>query len=79
MAGDPALPALHDAALSAMGDILRLDSIACQESALHGLGHRNQLAGARVAEIVDAFLARSANARPELLAYARAAGLGCVL
>jgi hypothetical protein len=79
LAGDPDLPALQDAALTAMEDILNLDSIACQESALHGLSHWNQVAGSRVAEIVDGFLTRTPNGRSELLTYARAARSGCVL
>ena len=38
-AGDSDLPMLHDAALRTMERILLLSSLACQESALHGLGH----------------------------------------
>ena len=38
LAGDPNLPTLHNCALRTMKRILNLNSIACQESALHGLG-----------------------------------------
>jgi hypothetical protein len=70
---------LQVAALETMADILQLDSLACQESALHGLGHWHRTFPERVESLIDAFLSRHANARPELLAYARAARCGCVL
>jgi len=69
---------LGAAALETMREILAIDAIACQESALHGLGHWQRRWPVEVVRIVDAFLARSATARPELLAYARAARSGCV-
>jgi hypothetical protein len=74
--GDPARAMVDDAELAALGTILRLESIACQESALHGLGHwvRRE---PRCAQLIDDFLA--ANSAPdELLAYARAARTGCI-
>jgi hypothetical protein len=59
---------------------LALGSIACQEAALHGLGHWHWRGDrSQVAPIVDAFIARNPGARPELLTYARAARGGCVL
>jgi len=62
-----------------MADILTIDRVACQESALHGLGHWQRRWPTEVARIIDEFLARNANARAELLAYARSARGGCVL
>ena len=70
---------LGEAALGAMADILTIDRVACQESALHGLGHWQRRWPTEVARIIDEFLARNANARAELLAYARSARGGCVL
>ena len=70
---------LGEAALGAMADILSIDRVACQESALHGLGHWQRRWPTEVARIIDEFLARTANARAELLAYARSARGGCVL
>ena len=70
---------LGEAALGAMADILSIDRVACQESALHGLGHWQRRWPTEVARIIDEFLARNANARAELLAYARSARGGCVL
>src|SRR5262249_18720694 len=47
---------LDRAALDAMADVLTLDSVACQESAIHGLGHW-QPAYPRVVEAtIDRFL-----------------------
>ncbi len=79
-AGAPANPAQRDldaAALAVMADALGLP-IACQESALHGLGHWHAAYPRDVESIVDRFLAAHAHARPELLAYARSARAGCV-
>lgn len=78
-ADDPDRDDLNTTALTAMGNILNLDSIACQESALHGLGHWHHTDAAGVVPIIDGFIARSGGARPELLAYARSARAGCVL
>ena len=77
--GDPNLGQLQQTALAAMADILRLDSIACRESALHGLGHWQLQRHGDVEPIIDAFLAANPAIRPELAAYARAARSGCIL
>ena len=77
--GDPHLDAMRAAALAAMADILKLDSVACQESALHGLGHWQMLEPDGVAPIIDAFAAANPGMRPELAAYARSARSGCIL
>lgn len=70
---------LDAAALGVMRDVLALDALACQESALHGLGHWHAAYPRQVEATIDAFLARSPNVRPELAAYARNARGGCVL
>ena len=81
----PALPegpgraALHDACLDALAAILDLDADPCREGALHGLGHWAGHDPARVAGIIEKFLAANPALRPELLAYARSARAGCVL
>jgi hypothetical protein len=64
--------------LSVMEGILGLDSDACLESALHGLGHGQMYHPERVAEIIDAFLANATHIRPELREYALAARRGMV-
>ncbi|APR85479.1 Hypothetical protein A7982_10828 [Minicystis rosea] len=58
---------------------LSLDSPACQESALHGLGHLKQYHRARVEGIIDAFIDQRPNLDVDLLAYARRARSGRVL
>jgi hypothetical protein len=65
--------------LEVMESTLRLDSVACQESALHGLGHWQRFYPQRVGEIIDAFLQSQKNLREELRTYAVSAGRGCVL
>jgi hypothetical protein len=49
LAGDPNLPTMQETALRTMARILGFSSIACQESALHGLGHwqRSRSSGVR--------------------------------
>jgi hypothetical protein len=79
LAGDPDLPALHDAALSTMKRILHLDSLACQESALHGLGHWQPKYQERVAAIINHFCETYPETDPRLLVYAKSARCGCVL
>ena len=62
-----------------MRSILAINHVACQESALHGLGHwHHGEQAAAVERIVDEFLEREANLRPELRKYAQAARIGCV-
>ena len=80
--GDPNDPAHKDidqAILEVMDSTLQLDSIACQESALHGLGHWQRQYPQQVTEIIDRFLNRH-NALPGALrSYAMNAYRGCVL
>ncbi|MEZ5351956.1 MAG: hypothetical protein R2762_04915 [Bryobacteraceae bacterium] len=63
-----------------MKDILSIAHEACQESALHGLGHWHHHHPAAVEAAVDEYLngQNGASAPPELRDYARAARCGCV-
>ena len=63
--------------LDVMEAVLRLTNPACQESALHGLGHMAHRSD-RALAIIDRFLANPAGQSPELLQYARAARTGCI-
>lgn len=67
------------AALGVMERTLSLESSACRESALHGLGHWQRYYPDRVAEIIDRALLGSRNWPEELHTYARNAKGGCVL
>jgi hypothetical protein len=77
--GDPHLSLLHDSALRTMKRILNLGSLACQESALHGLGHWQHTHASQVAAIIDGFLAARPELDPPVVIYARSARCGCVL
>ena len=70
---------LHEATLDTMEAVLEMPSIACQESALHGLGHWRSFFPQRTETLINRFLADHLDARSELLAYARSARCGCVL
>lgn len=74
---DPGRALIEDAELRCLEAVLPLDSAACQEAALHGLGHwvRRE---PRCGEIVDRYLVTGAAARPELVDYAKAARCGCI-
>lgn len=74
---DPERGRVDDAELDCLTRILALDSEACQEAALHGLGHWVSREP-RCVDILDRFLASGRTARPELLDYARAARGGCI-
>jgi hypothetical protein len=76
---DPHRDTLHGTALRTMASILALDSLACRESALHGLGHWQRQHPDEVARIVDDLLAASPTLDPRLATYARSARCGCVL
>ena len=75
---DPDRDLINDAELTCLKSVLALNSAACQEAALHGLGHWERHEP-RCLEIIDAYIASGAAARPELIAYATAARSGCVL
>jgi hypothetical protein len=66
------------AALDVMIRTLELESDACREAALHGLGHWHDDYPGVVADTIDAFLARSPALRPELREYAQNAREGLV-
>jgi len=69
---------LNAAALSVMTETLNIESIACRESALHGLGHWHDVYPAEVELIIDRFLSGYRELRPETVNYAKIARCGCV-
>ena len=69
----------HEILLGVMEKVLRMDSDACRESALHGLGHWQMGYPERVRATIDEFLARNQAIRPELKHYALQARQGQVL
>ena len=77
-AEDPQRKVVDDAELACLETVLTLESPACQEAALHGLGHwiahEHRCAG-----VIDGYIHSGRAARPELLDYARAARTGCIL
>lgn len=64
--------------LASMRSILGIDHIACQESALHGLGHWHRAHSGAVETIIDDFLKNQRHVPERLQGYARAARGGCV-
>ncbi|SRR6266404_5771889 len=74
----PDTPVTADTILSVITRTLTLNSDACRESALHGLGHWHYYDPKRIEHIVDDFLAANPHTRPELLTYARNARNGGV-
>lgn len=77
--GEPSQRALDREILAVMESTLQLDSLACHESALHGLGHWQHGYPTQVAAIISAFRQRTGGRRPELDLYAANAAQGCVL
>lgn len=77
MPDDPDREMIEAAELECLESVLALDSAACQEAALHGLGHwvRRE---PRCADMIERYLASDRIARPELATYARAARTGCI-
>jgi len=67
-----------EAALKTLERSLALPSAACQEAALHGLGHHAFNSPDRVSEIIGRFLTCAAARQPELIGYAGAARRGMV-
>jgi hypothetical protein len=79
--GQPDHPAhreLDEAVLQVIDSTLQLDSIACRESALHGLGHWQSRYPARVGEIIDRFSMRQPDLPEKLRAYMLNAYVGYV-
>jgi hypothetical protein len=70
-------PAITEAAYGVIEHCLASSNVAVVESALHGLGHRVR-ADAKAARMIDQYIRQADSARPELLAYARAAQVGAV-
>ena len=64
--------------LRVMEQILSIESDACHESALHGLGHWMARYPQQVNATIDAFLAGRPDLRPELKRYAASARTGCI-
>ena len=79
LAGDPNLPRMQETALRTMARILGFKSLACQESALHGLGHWQRDHDRQVCAIIDGFLAANPEIDTRLVSYANSARCGCVL
>lgn len=69
---------INHAVLHVFEEVLKLDSEACLESALHGLGHWHAELPEQVRAIVKGFLERT-DISPELRRYAERAAMGCVL
>jgi hypothetical protein len=70
---------LNDTCLDVMQHSLNLPFLACQESALHGLGHWHYIYGERVQDIINSFLDANPDIHPQLKTYALSARGGCVL
>lgn len=77
-ANEPHGEEINHCFIDIMEATLKIDSLACRESALHGLGHWQYRYPARVATIIDRFLAENSALSPELIDYAHAAKIGRV-
>ncbi len=77
--GKPNREVLDQPCIDVMEKTLQLDSIACQESALHGLGHWKLAYPERIVAIIDNFLESNENLAPDLRNYALAARTGRIL
>lgn len=76
---DPSSSPIDSACLDAMERCLALASVACQESALHGLGHWVLYYPERCSKAVNAFLDAQPQLPTALVEYARSAREGAVL
>jgi hypothetical protein len=70
---------LDSAFLESMEAILAIPHVACQESALHGLGHWYRAHSAKVGQIIGEFLKQNPDLSKDLRSYAQSACYGCVL
>jgi hypothetical protein len=61
---------IDEACISVMETTLELPSVACQESALHGLGHWGEFQKERCRGVIASFLERHQDVRPGLRKYA---------
>ena len=75
---DPNQKHYYAAIAGVMEKALYLSNPACIESALHGLGHIQNEAEDSVVEIINTFLKKQKNLRPELFTYANHAKIGYV-
>jgi len=73
------LQIISEAVLNVMKKTLELDSIACQESALHGLGHWHHYFPKETYDIIEEWLEKHPNISEELREYAERAQAGAVL
>lgn len=72
--GSPERDAIDARMMRVLEEVLALPSAACQEAALHGLGHATGgTPESPAGQIIERFLADDAARRPELVSYARAA------
>lgn len=69
---------LEDAILDLLDDVLRIPHAACQESAIHGLGHRVARHPERAPAVLARWLDRGPVRDERLRAYADAARTGCI-
>lgn len=69
---------LEDAVLDLLEDALAIPHGACQESAIHGLGHRIGRHPDRAPAILDRWLRTGPCRDPRLRRYAEAARTGCI-
>lgn len=69
---------LEDAVLDVLEDTLFLEHAACQEGAIHGLGHRMRRHPERAPAILDKWLRTGPIRDPRLRTYAEAARTGCI-
>ncbi len=76
---DQARNELDQTILQVMDSTLQLDSIACQESSLHGLGHWHLYYPGQVKGIIQGFLQQNKVLPENLRSYALSALNGCVL
>jgi len=74
----PLVPSGDPTVLDVLERTLALESVPCQRSALHGLGHEYPRSPDEVPRIVDRWLARHPYAGEELRAYAESARAGTV-
>jgi hypothetical protein len=69
---------LEDAVLDVLEDTLAIPHAACQEGAIHGLGHRIGRHPARAPAILDRWLRTGPARDVRLRSYAEAAKTGCI-
>ena len=70
---------IDDACLDVMQKTLEIPSIACQESALHGLGHWTLSYGDRCRKIIESFVQNHPDLQPRLRDYAMSASRAEIL